>query len=83
VINCAAIKQGSSIYIGQSHSEIFSNTFPLGCLRNAEQGFVTDDGVFVNRAEALVIALQCNQIKHKHGSPSELYSEDLYSDIYK
>lgn len=45
---------------------------------NAEQGFITTSGRFVNRADALRIAAARGQIEHKHGNPGELYSEDMW-----
>lgn len=42
-----------------------------------EQGFVTDDGLFVNRKHALAIAQEAEQIIRK-GAGSELFSEDLW-----
>lgn len=43
-----------------------------------EQGFVTSHKRFVDRFEALEIAKSANQIVHKHGNPTQLYSEDLF-----
>lgn len=42
------------------------------------QGFITSNGRFVDREEALVIAIRQDQIKVKTGSPQRLYSEDLW-----
>ena len=50
---------------------------PKGELRDAVQGFVTEDNFFVDRKEALVIAEYFNQIKFKHEPKDELLSEDL------
>ena len=43
-----------------------------------EQGFVTETGRFVGREEALTIANAAGQIKEKHGSLDELFSEDVW-----
>ncbi|MCQ9121626.1 hypothetical protein MUU45_001177 [Rodentibacter pneumotropicus] len=44
-----------------------------------EQGFITNQGRFVNRKEALEIAKANNQIRFDIGyEPDELYSEMLY-----
>ena len=44
-----------------------------------EQGFLTHDGTFLNRYDAMDEAIRCNQVplflKDKH---AELYSEDLW-----
>jgi len=42
-----------------------------------EQGFITDDGIFLGREEAAVYALQNKQIEKLSWGP-ELYSEDLW-----
>lgn len=42
------------------------------------QGFLTSDGVFVDRVVAREIAERAGQIVTKHGSPNELYSEDIW-----
>lgn len=42
-----------------------------------EQGFITEDGKFVNRIEAADIAIKCEQIE-KLNWPPNLYSEDLW-----
>lgn len=41
------------------------------------QGFVTNDGIFVNRIKGAQIALASKQIEHLRWSPN-LYSEDLW-----
>ena len=43
-----------------------------------EQGFLTDDGLFVDRKRALAIAKTAKQIHGKNGNPNELYSEDVW-----
>lgn len=82
-IKCAAIKYNGEIYEGPSHCEIghqmikdkvCPRPFPGG----KAQGFVTDSGVFVEREEALMIALEAGQIvKGEHCHPNHLFSEDL------
>jgi hypothetical protein len=47
-------------------------------LRGEEQGFVTDEGEFVDRAQAARIALECGQIKALRYSPTQLFSEELW-----
>lgn len=42
------------------------------------QGFVDNTGEFWGREQALTIALAAGQLKCKHSSADELYSEDLY-----
>lgn len=45
--------------------------------KSAEQGFLTTEERFVKRGEALLIAVQQDQIFHKHPDYNILYSEDL------
>ena len=85
-IKCAAIRYKGSHYEGWSHavighlmvkSGICPAPFPAG----KAQGFATTQGVFVERDEALRIALACGQVlPGKHERPSALYSEDLRYD---
>lgn len=46
--------------------------------KHAKQGFLTSECKFVDRKEALKIAKEWNQIVVKHGSDTELYSEDIF-----
>lgn len=45
--------------------------------RGHVQGFITSDGFFVNRREAMEIAIKSHQVSEKYKG-MELYSEDLY-----
>lgn len=75
----SAIRKDGKIYTGFRHSDIFKNTLPLGCLSDGEQGFITDKGEFVNRAEAYIIAKECNQIiRDLNTNDGLLYSEHLW-----
>lgn len=47
-------------------------------LNNTTQGFLTSKGRFVDRSEAMIIALNAQQIEKSPRSSDELYSEDLY-----
>ena len=82
-IKSACIRYKGVIYEGRSHCEIglwmvatgiCPRPYPYG---DEFQGFVTDDGRYVNRAEGLAIAIANNQIFHKNGNKNQLYSEDL------
>jgi hypothetical protein len=79
MIKQAAILKDGIIYEGKRHSDIFQNTLPFGCLKgeDAIQGFVTDDGKFLNRKQAAQHAIRCRQIISLKWPPN-LYSEDLY-----
>jgi len=83
MIKSAAIEFNGMIYTGRNHSEIgllmlkykaCSRPYPGG----KHQGFVTDQGEFVDRETALKIAIDCKQVeKGKTSHHSELFSEDL------
>lgn len=89
-IICAAIKHEDSgkIFYGHRHSHCLdaSNGELSWTLNRQEiykikrtQGFITNKNRFVDRHEALIIALANNQViddKQIHGD--ELYSENLY-----
>jgi len=47
-------------------------------LQEIEQGFLTSGGRFVDRKEALQIALAAKQIEAPKFQPDELFSEDLW-----
>lgn len=75
-IETAALRNNHKIYRGKNHAQCFLAE-PYGVLRYAEQGFITEKGVFVNRRKAYKIAKHYNQIKFKHPPLKQLLSEDL------
>lgn len=89
-IICAAIKieDTGKIYYGHRHDQCFAAAnSALSWTMNRQQiskikktqGFVTSTNRFVNRTEALLIALENNQVIDKSQiRGDELYSEDLY-----
>ena len=54
--------------------------FPISEVFECEQGFVDNNGAFLTREEAFVVATRAGQIKHKSGNPNSevLFSEDLW-----
>ena len=66
------------IIIGKMLGEDFHKTHKI------EQGFITTDGVFYHRKEALIEAKECGQLcafvihQKEDDRDDELYSEDLY-----
>lgn len=72
----SALRNGYTIYTGKTHADCFIQE-PRGVLRNAEQGFITARGKFVDRKIGLKIAKHYKQINHKHSPKDELMSEDL------
>lgn len=81
-IVCAALFHNNCIYMGRAHAVIFPME-PIGVLRCAPQGFVTENGFFVNREVGLYIAKYYNQIDKKHRPLDELMSEDLKKENIK
>ena len=76
-IVCAALLHNNCIYMSKKgHYAIFPME-PIGVLRKAMQGFVTENGYFVDRELGLSIAEYFNQINIKHQPVDRLLSEDL------
>ena len=63
----AAILHEGKVYTGKRHCHIIRDIVRLtGCKRvgmSSPQGFVTEEGRFVDREEGARIALACGQIK--------------------
>lgn len=79
MIVSSAMRKNGIIYTGFRHNDILNYAKPFGFLRDAESGFITDKGIFVNRKEALIIAKENNQIIRRcGGDETELYSENLW-----
>ena len=82
-IICAALLHNNCIYMSKKgHYAIFPME-PIGVLRNAIQGFVTENGYFVDRKLGLSIAEYFNQINIKHPPIDKLMSEDLKKEDLK
>ena len=82
-IICAALLHNNCIYMSKKgHYAIFTME-PIGTLRNCEQGFVTENGYFVDRKIALHIAEYFNQIDSKYFPKNILMSEDLKTEDKK
>ena len=67
-----------TVFIGKHHAECFKKLNTID--PQVEQGFVTDDGEFLHRGNAAVVAWQAGQIDK---IPTVLFSEDFWSDMYK
>ena len=75
MITAAAIRENSgTIHIGKTHVEIIKAAIRAGMIEDFEEGFITQEGKFVNRREAAIIAFNCGQIKEQL---FELRSQDL------
>jgi len=78
-IRYAAIKVNTDIFTGKNHSVCLKK------LKSAtQQGFIADQysgSRFVDRKEALEIAIEAGQTINKHSPKDRLLSEDLSEDI--
>ena len=82
-IVCAALLNKNCIYMSDiGHHAIFQME-PLVVLRSTKQGFVTENGFFVDRMMGLCIAYHFGQIDVKHNPKDELMSEDLKKEKRK
>jgi hypothetical protein len=77
-VKSAAIqtKDGALVFTGRSHAAIIKEQ-PKGVCKGGTQGFVTDDGTFVDRHVAAIIAFAAGQTKKQE---TILFSEDLTGD---
>ena len=82
-IVCAALLHNNCIYMGREGHYIIFPMESLGVLRCAKQGFVTENGYFVDREMGLDIAEYYNQINIKHNPKDRLVSEDLKKENIK
>ena len=82
-IVCAALLHNNCIYMGKKGHHVIFPMEPLGVLRCAKQGFVTEYGYFVDRETGLCIATYFNQIDEKYSPKDKLVSEDLKKDNIK
>ncbi len=82
-IICAALLHNNCIYMSKKgHYAIFPME-PIGVLRSATQGFVTENGFFVDRQVGLAIAECFSQINIKYPPTDRLLSEDLKKENLK
>ena len=82
-IVCAALLHNNYIYMGKEGHHVIFAMEPLGVLRCAKQGFVTEYGYFVDRETGLSIAKYFNQIDKKYPPEDKLVSEDLKKENIK
>lgn len=78
------IKQNKEVILPvHRHADAFAILYNLGYKRNIDyteiaQGFLDEDGVFLNRHLAWLDAVHSNQLLIVDNSCRELYSEDIY-----
>lgn len=82
IVSAALLKDNCIYMAREGHHAIFTME-KLGVLRNAEQGFVTENGYFVNRETGLLIANYFHQIDTKYNPTDKLVSEDLKKENIK
>lgn len=76
IIKQAAIWNNGIIYQGKRHKDIcISAPKHLNIRKGGIEGFVTNQGLFVDRKQAAELAYECGQIKEP---VKELKSEHLY-----
>lgn len=82
MIREAAILQDGRVYTGHRHAFIIHMLADMGFPTpiRGQQGFVTHDGFFVSRKDAMLLSLHCGQVTiEKMHMPFEgLDSSDLY-----
>ena len=85
MITHSALRKDGIIYIGKRHHNIFwmaglQKLFPFKFFHNSEDGFLTQDGRFLNRQEAAAYVIEIKQeLKGLHKfNGHKLYSEDLW-----
>lgn len=78
------IKQNKEVVLPvHRHADAFEILYNLGYKRNIDyteiaQGFLDEDGVFLNRHLAWLDAVYSNQLLIVDNSCKELFSEDIY-----
>lgn len=82
-IEKAAIIYQGKVYTGWRHDRIglkmvADRVCPIPYPGGKAQGFVTNEGEFVSRGEALRIAMEAGQTIVKSGHPSHLFSEEIW-----
>ena len=82
-IVCAALLHENCIYMGREGHYVIFPMEPIGVLRCAPQGFVTENGYFVDRYTGLYIAEYYDQIEYKYNPKDRLVSEDLKKEDIK
>lgn len=80
--HAAIIRSDEILVLAKSHPEIIKKS-PYGtCKADSKQGFLTSEGRFVDRREALQIALKAGQVNKdmKTIRHNELISENIWAD---
>ena len=92
MITHSAIRKDGIIYIGKRHDNVIAmgglkKLFPWGYFKGCEQGFLTQDGRFLNRKEAGIYVLEIKQpLLGRHpfeGNGRDLTSESLWAGRFQ
>lgn len=76
----AAIKVNGNIYTGFDHGECFKQILHLTVNpKTLVEGFIDNEGSFVDRKQAMVIAKEAGQLRYETNKET-LISEDLHLD---
>lgn len=82
ICSAAILGRDGVHYVGHRHHDaILAATevkFGLGQVSNEDQGFIDEEGNFLNRKQAAARAIQCGQIEQLKWPAHGLFSEDLY-----
>ncbi len=80
MILCSAVWHCGQLFIGKRHHDCIRVAVEVTGIKpvTGEQGFVTRDGVFLNRENAAIDAIRCGQIKNLKYHRGDLFSEDLW-----
>ena len=77
-ISSAAIRlKTGEVLVGRRHSDII-NSMPADAICDCRKGFITKDGMFLDRKEAYNRAVLCGQTTPNQGAGGKLYSYMLY-----
>jgi hypothetical protein len=84
MITQSAIRLDGRVFLGRRHADILHQNAVsrdgviISSIAGGEQGFVTDEGLFLDRELAAKHALGCGQISKLKYSKNVLFSEDLW-----
>ncbi len=74
-IKTAAIKINNKIFTGKDHGIIIRNlVIKEHSIKNRIEGFITEDNIFLDRQQAFIRAIQCNQLIESYKKEPKLNS---------
>lgn len=74
----AGVRYNNIVYDGFNHGECFKKLPIDANMVDIEQGFITNDGEFVDRKKAFTIARKAHQLEYDYGIQKVLISEDIH-----